>query len=250
MKIKLGLIFSVVMIKGFSLAISPIDLEINSSKGQGYYTLINDDKSQKVIAITTKRRTIDEHGKTVLTPTKDIIVYPKQVVLKAKEKRLIRIIWKAKEKVTNEVAYRITFAEQNVDVDFGVDELEQGERRAGLSFGVRFDGSIYIQPKKPGPSNIEVSSYEKKKIEGEDFFVITLENKGNIHKHISTKNLELEVLFPGEAEKENWHMLSEDLLSKYLGTDILLLSGGKRKVQIPCKEKQIPDNVLGVRITE
>lgn len=250
MKNKLVCIFSIVIIKGFSLAISPIDLEISEQKGQGYYTLINDDKTQKVISITTKMRTIDEQGVTSLTPTKDIIIYPKQVVLKAKEKRLIRVIWKAKEKLTNEQAYRITFAEQNIDVDFGIEELEEGERRAGLSFGVRFDGSIYVQPKKALAANVTVSSYEKKQIEGEEFFVVTLENTGNIHKHITTKNLELEVLFPGDKSKENWHMLSEDLLTKYVGTNILLLSHGKRKIQIPCKEQQIPENVLGVRITE
>ena len=42
-------------------------------------------------------------------------------VLKAKEKRLVRIIWKAKKKISHEIAYRISFTEKNVDVDFGME---------------------------------------------------------------------------------------------------------------------------------
>lgn len=243
-------LFSALIGKGFALAISPVDLELDPVKGQGYYTLINDDRSRKVIAITTKERTLDEKGNTILSPTKDLLVYPKQVVLKAKEKRLIRIIYKVKEPVVTEKAYRISFTEQNVDVDFGLDEVKENERRAGLSFGVRFDGSVYIPPKSGGRADVVVASYETKMIEGEKYFSIRLKNKGTIHKHIATKNFELELLQKGEEQKENWHLLSEELLSKYAGNSILLLAGGERVISIPCKESQIPDTVLGVRITE
>lgn len=247
---KLLVILSLFSIKGFALAISPINLEVDSQKGQGYYTIINDDKSQKVIAITVKAREIDENGKNQLSSTKDIIIYPKQVVLKAKEKRLVRVIWKSKEKLSSEKAYRITFAEQNVDIDFGEKDLEQGEKRAGLSFGVRFDGNIYMQPKKVASSNIEVASYDKKKEEGEDYFIVMLKNSGNKHKYINMKNLELELLLPESEKKEQWHLLSEDVLTKYAGDSVLLLAGGQRKIKIPCREKEIPESVLGVRITE
>ncbi|MCH9812196.1 hypothetical protein K0U07_05510 [bacterium] len=247
---KFFFLFSVFLAKGFALAISPVDLEINPAKGQGYYTLINDDRSQKVIAITTKERTIDEDGNSILTPTKDLLIYPKQVVLKAKEKRLVRVIYKCKETVSTEKAYRITFAEQNVDVDFGLDDVGENEKRAGLSFGVRFDGSVYVPPKRAAKANVVVAAYEIKEMDGEKFFTVRLKNTGTIHKHITTKNLELELLQKNEEEKENWLLLSDALLSKYIGNTILLLAGGERKIAIPCRESQIPENVLGVRITE
>ncbi|MCH9620780.1 MAG: hypothetical protein S4CHLAM20_01840 [Chlamydiia bacterium] len=246
---KVLLIVSCLCVKVFTLSISPVDLEIDFNKGQGYYTLINDANSQKVIAISTKTRSMDIDGKNIMDATKDLIVYPKQVVLKPKEKRLIRVIWKAKKPIAHEKAYRIIFAEQNINVDFGEEDLGKDERRAGLSFGVRFEGTVYIQPKKVAKSKIEVTSFDRKKIEGEDYFVITLENTGSKHKHIISKDLELELLRSAKG-KEDWHLLTEELVQKYAGNALLILSKGKREIKIPCTEKEIPDSVLGVRITE
>ena len=118
----------------------------------------------------------------------------KQVVLKPREKRLIRVIWKAKKKLPEEKCYRITFAEQNINIDFGEEDLGKGERRAGLSFGVRFEGSVYIQPNDKGKAKIEVSEFNRRMIEGEEYFVVTIKNTGTRHTQVETKNLELELL--------------------------------------------------------
>lgn len=236
-------------LKGFSLGISPVDLEITSDKGQGYYTLINDGNSQKVVVVTTKSREIDLLGQNKLKPTKDLIVYPKQVILKPLEKRLVRVIWKAKSKLSAEKAYRIEFTEKNIDVDFGEEDLGKDERRAGLSFGVKFEGSIYIQPKKGCSSKIEVKSYEDKKIEGEDYLVVTIHNSGTKHKSIKTKDLELEFLSK-KGNQSDWHLFSEEMLERCVGKAMVLLADGKREIRIPKKEIASIDNIVGVRITE
>ncbi len=238
------------IVNGFTLSISPINLEIDHAKGQGYYTLINDDVSQKVIGITTKARAIDIDGVSHYEPTKDLIVYPKQVVLKPKEKRLIRVIFKGNSNFDAEKAYRITFAEKNISIDFDEKNLGEGKRAAGVSFGVRFDGTVFVQPKKAAFAKIEVTSYDRKKVEGEEFFIVKLQNKGTKHRHLNTKDLELELLIPTAEKKEAWHLLSEDLLVKHAGGSMLLLAGGEREIKIPVHEKQIPSTVLGVRITE
>jgi P pilus assembly chaperone PapD len=245
-----NIIFHLLLVKGFALSISPIDLEIEAAKGQGYYTITNDNNSQKVIAITTKSRFLDEDGKHYYEPTKDLIVYPKQLVLKPREKRLVRVIWKAKEQIKEEKSYRIIFAEQNVDVDFGEKDLEKSEKRAGVSFGIRFDGSVYVQPNKKVAPSIEVTEYGKKKIEGEDFFVITLENKGGKRKYINVEDLEIELLMQLKGEKDRWHLLSEELIKKHMGMNLMMLAGGKRRIKIPVSEKEIPENIVGVRISE
>ena len=46
-------------LKGFAVSISPVNLEIEMKKGQGYYTLSNDANSKKVIAISIKSREMD-----------------------------------------------------------------------------------------------------------------------------------------------------------------------------------------------
>lgn len=237
-------------IQGFCLTLSPIDVEIRADKPQGYYTLINDANYSKVIGITAFTRSADVDGKPILEPTKDLIIYPKQVPLKPKEKRLIRVIWKAKEKLRSEKAYRMVFQEQSVNVDFGEEALGEGEKRAGVSFGVRFDGSVYIQPVKNISPNIEVTSYRRKVIDGEDYLVLMLENTGSKHKVIRTSDLELELLVQADKEQENWHLISEEMLQKAAGASIMMLAGGKRQIKLPCKSKEIPDNVLGVRIIE
>ena len=244
------LLISFYSIQGFCLTLSPIDIEIREDKPQGYYTLINDSNYPKMIGISAYARSSDIDGKILLEPTKDLIIYPKQVPLKAKEKRLVRVIWKSKEKLTSEKAYRIIFQEQSVDVDFGEDQLGEGEKRAGVSFGVRFDGSVYIQPTKAVSPNIEVTSYSRKQIDGEDYLVIMLENTGSKHKIIRTSDLELELLIKADKDQESWHLVSEEVLQNAAGGSIMLLSGGKRLINLPCKAKQIPENVLGVRIIE
>jgi len=244
------ILLNIMIVNGFALSISPINLEIDHAKAQGYYTLINDDVSQKVIAITTKSREIDSNGISVYEPTKDLIVYPKQVVLKPKEKRLIRVIFKGNNNFTAEKAYRITFAEKNISVDFDEMNLGEGKRAAGVSFGVRFDGTVFVQPKKAAVAKIEVTSYDRQKVEGEEFFIVTLKNTGTKHRFINTKDLELELLMPTSEKKEAWHLLSEDLLVKHVGGSMLLLAGGQREIKIPVHGNQIPSTVLGVRITE
>lgn len=234
----------------FSMSISPIDCEIPYDKGQGYYTVANDDNSQKVVSVVCRKRFIDKDVVTHTEPTKDLIIYPKQIVLKPKEKRLVRVIWKAKHKIDKELAYRISFTEKNVDVDFGVEELEEDEKRAGMSFGIKFVGTVYIQPSKAASANIEIESYEKKEIHGEKFFVVTLENSGSRRKYIDMKDLELELLTKKTDGKKQWNMLSAELLQKHVGDSMLLLSGGKREIKIPCNEKELPENIVGVRITE
>jgi len=250
MKKVFGLVILLVS-KGFALSISPVDLEIDWKKGQGYYTLTNDANSQKIISITGKTRDIDLEGNNIYNPTKDLIIYPKQVVLKPKEKRLIRVIWKAKKPLDAEKAFRIVFAEQNVDIDFGEEDLGKNERRAGISFGIRFEGTVFVQPKKVKTGKVKVVNFEKRKIEGEDYFVVTLQNSSNIHKVIATKDMELEVLASAkEAKEEDWRLVSESVLEKHLGTAFVFLQNGKREIRIPCNEKSIPDDVFGVRITE
>ncbi len=172
------------------------------------------------------------------------------MVLKPREKRLIRVIWKAKEQISEEKAYRIIFAEQNVDVDFGEGDLEKLERKAGVSFGIRFDGSVYIQPKKKVSPNVLVTSYETKKIEGEDFFVIMLENKGGKRKYMNVEDMEIELLLHSKEGKDSWHLLSEELIKKHMGANLMLLCAGKRGIKIPLTEKEIPKNIVGVRISE
>ena len=243
-------LISLYSIQGFCLTLSPIDIEIREDKPQGYYTLINDANYPKVIGITAYTRSADMEGKILLEPTKDLIIYPKQVSLKPKEKRLVRVIWKSKEKLTTERAYRMIFQEQSVDVDFGEEQLGEGGKRAGVSFGVRFDGSVYIQPVKTVSPNIEVTSYSRKEIDGEDYLVVMLENTGSKHKIIRTSDLELELLVKGSKDQESWHLVSEEILQKAAGGSIMMLAGGKRMIKLPCKAKEIPDNVLGVRIIE
>jgi fimbrial chaperone protein len=244
------LLLIIVTLKGFSLSISPINLELDLKKGQGYYTLSNDANSKKVIAVSLKSRTLDLDGKNILEPTKDFIVYPKQVVLKPKEKRLIRLIWKSKEKLSVEKCYKIFFEEVGVEFDFKEEELEKGQQRAGLAFGIKFEGCVYVKLNQGVKPKVVVTEFNKKRIEGEDFVVISVENVGDTYTQISTKDLELELLYKNAGKKEQWRLVSEELLEKTVGKAFVILAKGKREIKLPCKENQIPDDVLGVRIVE
>ena len=80
--------------------------------------------------------------------------------------------------------------------------------------------------------------------------MIMLENKGGKRKYMNAEDMEIELLLHSKEGKDSWHLLSEQLIKKHMGANLMLLAGGKRRIKIPLIEKEIPENIVGVRISE
>ena len=99
--------------------------------------------------------------------TDDFIFFPSQFILKAGEKKIVRVRYMKNQILDSESIYRIIAKE--LDVNLGFDT-----NTTGLKFRFSYEGLIFVAPKGLKP-NLKIVSYSKK----DDGLEIVVENIGN-----------------------------------------------------------------------
>ncbi|MDH4274238.1 MAG: fimbria/pilus periplasmic chaperone [Gammaproteobacteria bacterium] len=161
-----------------------------------YYELnvVNDTARTLPIKVSAWTRGQDANGLEVRTPTEDLVIFPRQVLLKPNEQRSLRLTQKKKTAPPKvEQAYRIIVEE--------VPTKDGDVKGSGVRFVSRFVTALYVLPERPR-AQIEVVSA----VRAADGFTLTLKNTGNTHSLLSRPMLTFK-----QANKEQVLDNAEDL---------------------------------------
>lgn len=202
----------------FAFNFSPMSqtIELGEGKKGGQFLIDNEGGTNIAVELTVKERKMDEEGNETLLETKDISVFPPQVIIPPREKRTIRVQYTSKEELTSEKSYRVIAEQLPLKVD------AKTKDQAGIQMLMKFVAALYATP-AGAKSDVKVVSQTSNGKE----LVLILENKGNRHQLLN--NPVLKYLFAGEKGE-----MKAGELTGLTGENIL--AGNKRKFVIPSKK--------------
>lgn len=205
----------------FAFNFSPMSQTIELGEGRkgGQFLIENEGGTNIAVELTVKERKMDENGVETLLETKDITVFPPQIIIPPREKRTIRVQYNSNNDLTSERSYRVIAEQLPLKVD------AKTKDQAGIQMLMKFVAALYATP--PGAkSEVKVLSQTSNGKE----LILLLENKGNRHQLLN--NPVLKYLHEG-AKGE----IKAGELTGLTGENIL--AGQKRKFVIQSK-KVIP----------
>ena len=192
-----------------------------SPDGDGRTTsfFVENTSDKKVaVQIDILYRTQSEKGEEVRTETKDFTVYPPQIILKANQKRTIRVTWLGAKKLSQELAFRLVAEELPIEL-----QKKKKEQRTNINFLLKYVASIYVTP-DGAKSKVEVKSAKEEIVKGKKHLALVLENTGNAHKVLNDIRLKIK---SGEAKVD----VDAKSLEAFAAENILAKS--KKKFLLP-----------------
>lgn len=173
-------------------AVSPIRVELAAKKQSEAITVSNNGDAPLRIALELKRWTQDASGNDVYVSAPDELIYfPRQFELKAKQKQVVRIARKTASDAS-EHAYRLYFNEQpNLPAD--------GEQGGQLAMVVSFGVPIFIQPSTVSV-DLQATPF---KIEQQKLS-FTLTNQGNVTQRL--RRISIGKQGAAITQFDNWYL--------------------------------------------
>lgn len=137
------------------------------------FTVQNDSSEPLAIQLEVKVRQMDLQGKEKHPETDDFLVFPDQLILGAKKRRVIKVKWLKGEIKDVEKAFRLVAEQLPIDVK------KNKRKGSDIKILLRYVAALYVTPKDKS-TKIEVfsakTSSDLKSID------LTLSNTGPIHK--------------------------------------------------------------------
>ena len=170
-----------------ALQLTPSSYEFSTigSLSSHIFEVVNDSDDIIAVQISTLTREWLESQKELNRPSSDFEIFPKQLIIKPKEKKGIRIKWVGEKKIKSERAFRLVV--QQLPVNFS-------KQRDDSSVKVLHNviGAIYVTPNK-AKAKLSVSQIKKKNMivdnesnKTSSFLVFNVTNSGT--KHIQLRN--------------------------------------------------------------
>lgn len=178
-------------------------IELSEKQKSVQFWLENDSDEKLGIELSVKERVMDKDGKETLPDSKEISVFPPQVIIPAKEKRAVRVAYNGSDDFKSEKAFRVIAEQLPVKVD------ENTRRRSGIQMLMKYMAALYVTPKN-AESLVSVDSVESK----EKKLLITVANKGNKHQILAKPVLTIK---SGNTK----HVLKEKELTGLTGENVL-----------------------------
>ncbi len=189
----------------YAFKFSPMSLTIED-KGRNKTSLLyveNDSKSPIAIQISMAKRVMDENGDEKHPEVEDdFLIYPPQLILKAKQKRSIKLTWLGKNNLKQEKAYRVIVEQLPIEVD-------SKKKKSGIKVLLRYIGAVYVNPGKT-KSMLKVS---KVKLENKKLNV-WVKNEGTKHQVLK----ELKLILSQNKKKV---MIDTKSLQNFAGENVL-----------------------------
>ena len=153
----------------------PMSQTINSSKKNrtALFTVLNDSDSPIAIQLDMRVRDMKPDGSEKHPESDDFLIFPDQLVLGAKKRRVIKVKWLKGEVKETEKAYRLIVEQLPIDV------TKKVTKKTDIKILLRYIAALYVAPEK-GKSELRViSSKTTKDLKRVVFYV---ENSGSIHQ--------------------------------------------------------------------
>jgi fimbrial chaperone protein len=217
------LLFILILPLLYSFSFSPMSqsIDLSQSRKGAQFLIENPSNSSIAVELTVKERDMDENGEETLRDTKDITVFPPQIIVPAKEKRTIRVSYLAKDIPSGEKNYRVIAEQLPLNVD------EKRKERVGVEMLMRFVAALYATP-TDAKSDIKLESYSA---DGKTLTLV-IHNSGNKHQLMSNPVLR----FTHNGDKQE---LKAKELQGFSGENVL---AGKRRIFKIKSSVTIPSN--------
>lgn len=178
-------------------------IELSEKQKAVQFWLENDSDEKLGIELTVKERVMDQNGVETLPDTKEISVFPPQVIIPAKEKRAVRVSYSGAGDIKAEKSFRVIAEQLPVKVD------DKTKRRSGIQMLMKYMAALYVTPENAeSVINVDdIKSSEKK-------LLITVSNKGNKHQILAKPTLTIK---SGNTK----HVLKEKELQGFAGENVL-----------------------------
>jgi len=226
--LKLSFLFIMPLLFGFRFNPMSQSLELTSSKS-AQFTVENDTEEKMAIELTAVERKMNEQGLEELPKTNDISVFPPQMIIPAKEKRTVRVIWNGSEKIDSEKSYRIIAEQLPL-------KLDKKKRGTGIQMLMKYMAAFYVTPNDVEPK-LEIKILESTQTD----LKIKISNSGKKHQILFHPKISI------KSKKQSWSF-GEDKLPKIAGENILAQS--ERIFTILTKESIPLDSEIKIKVEE
>lgn len=171
----------------FAFNFSPMSqtIEIGEGKKNAQFLIENESESNIAVELSVKERTMDESGKETLNDTKEVSIFPPQVIVPPHEKRTVRVIYSGPVDIKVEKNYRVIAEQLGLNVD------KKTKDKAGIKVLMQYIAALYASPES-GKPEIKVLSQTSNGKE----MVIVIENQGARHQLLN--NPVLKYIHAGE----------------------------------------------------
>jgi fimbrial chaperone protein len=194
-------------------------IDPNAKIKQGQLLLDNSTDKPMAIEIRAALRVQKPDGTEEMPDTSELMVYPPQLIVPAKEKRTVRIQWTG-QAPSGEKAFRIIAEQLPLEVE------EQKTKKTGIKMLLKYIAAFYVTPAE-SRAKVELEG-----IEAKEQLLVTVSNSGS--KHQLLQNAVLSLKGANKTLK-----LEGDALKGLLGENIL--AGSKRIFRIPLPKDYTPD---------
>ena len=157
----------------FSFTFSPMSqtIELSDDRQAVQFFLENDSTLSMAVELTIKERSMDVSGAETLADTKEVKVFPPQVIIPAGEKRAIRVSYTGKKDLKVEKNYRVIAEQLPLNVD------AKTKNRAGIQMLMKYVAALYVAPEDTKPE-IKIVSHSSN---GKEMKLL-IENSGGRHQ--------------------------------------------------------------------
>lgn len=198
----------------FSFTFSPMSqsIDLSQSRRGAQFLIENEGTSNIAVELSVKEREMDENGVEKLLDTKEVTVFPPQIIIPPKEKRTIRVNYNSKNIPDKEQNFRVIAEQLPLNVD------EKKRDQAGIKLLMRYVAALYATPGE-AKSDVKVISHES---DGQ-FLTLVLENRGRKHQLLT--NPVIKYLHNGKK-----HEVKAHAFKGFAGENVL--NGQKRTFKI------------------
>jgi fimbrial chaperone protein len=160
----------------FSFSFSPMSQSIDLSSGRkgAQFLIENEGKTNIAVELTVKERVMAEDGTETLKDTKEVTVFPPQIIIPPGEKRTIRASFLSKDEIKVEKNYRVIAEQLPLKVD------EKIKNKSGIQMLMKYVAALYATP-EDAKSSVKVVSYST----SGGILTLGLENSGDKHQLIN-----------------------------------------------------------------
>lgn len=191
---------------GFRLTPMSDTLELSQKKKFINFQIENGSTESLPVQLTVKLRKMNEAGEDVLEDTKEISIYPDQIIVPGEQKRSIKVAWLGGD-LKDEKAFRIIAEQLPL-------ELNKTKSKTGIKMLLKYVAALYVNPKD---TEAKVSC---EVVKGEFW----CKNSGNKHRILNFKSIDIDKV-----------SISQDELKRINGENIL--PGVQRKIKLSLPEK-------------
>ena len=187
----------------FSITASPISAELDISKKRSHViTIVNSSGGKTIpVSISVTTWSINPDGSENNIPSNDLLVFPRQLILKSKERRSVRIAPRSKSKPAIEKTYRIIIEELPINMDAAQ------TKQSGVNVLLAYRTAFYLLPNNP-TSNLNLEHIQV----GNNYYLFSIKNSGNTHTHL--RHLKLS-------------FMQNDILKQYIESEDLINFSGE-----------------------